>query len=107
MTTTEKNAEIARWMGYANGKPLTNELLSKMYSTWDEVMGVVKKIDDIGYNVHISRISCKITPILEYENTISHIVCGDTAKKIETIHEAVYQFVVWYNKNKDNEGKMY
>lgn len=67
---------------------------------WLWLMPVVQKIDEIGFDVHISRISCKITRILEPENVISSRVCGDISKKIEVIWAAVVAFIEWYNKQK-------
>jgi hypothetical protein len=113
MNTTENNKLIAEFMvlkepyelpqhgiirpnGYFKTEFLAEEL--KYHKSWDWLIPVVQKIDEMGYNVHISRISCKITPILEDDNVITSFVCGDVDKKIELVYDTVVEFIKWYNK---------
>lgn len=68
------------------------------HKSWDWLMPVVEKIDTLGYDVEISRISCSISPILS-NDTIASLVCGDISKKIEVVYEAVIQFIKWQKGN--------
>jgi len=70
------------------------------HESWDWLMPVVEKIESLGFEVLIGRISCNINRILDRENPISSFVCGDISKKIEIVYLAVVQFINWYNKNK-------
>lgn len=72
----------------------------KYNSSWDWLMPVVEKIDSMGYNVQISRISCKISKILETEKPIISLACGDISQKIELCFTSIISFLEWYNKNK-------
>jgi len=72
----------------------------KYHSFWDWLMPVVEKIDKIGFNVQIGRISVNISRILDGENTIIGLVCGDIDKKLELVFSACVNFIKWYNQNK-------
>ena len=117
----ENNKLIAEFMGakpsdrYADGTTFvyTKESLPTPHSSyhwdlgsmeydirWDWLMPVVEKIDNIGFDVCISRISCKIHPILEPEKTITSLVCGDTSKKLELVYGCVIEFIKWYNRKR-------
>ena len=50
-------------MNYANGRPLTENLLNGLYNDFNSLMNVVVKIEELGYNVVIENdfISIKIT----------------------------------------------
>lgn len=69
----------------------------KYHSSWAWLMPVVETIDRIGFDVQISRISVKISEILDNENPIVSLVCGDISKKIEIVWLAVIEFITWYN----------
>jgi hypothetical protein len=111
MNTTENNKLIAEFMGFKR-KGNSHIILLKdgfvpfernvghleFHTSWDWLMPVVQKIDEMGYNVHISRISCKITPILENDNVITSFVCGNVDKKIKLVYDTVVEFTKWYNK---------
>lgn len=88
----EGNKLIAEFMNY--GKPI---IQYRFHKYWDELMPVIIKIDDIGYEVLIGRISCKITEILDNDNPIVSMVCGNVNKKIGLIYETVIKFIEWYN----------
>jgi len=67
---------------------------------WNALMEVVEKINELGYEVVISRISCQINKILDRDNLISAMVCGDVSRKREITYDAVVKFIIWYNQNK-------
>jgi hypothetical protein len=114
MTTTEKNAEIALFMGYIdNGcsedgfliHPETNydEDISELeyHNDWSSIMSVVEKIEKILPDdsfVTIEYKDCYI-PVLEADNPFTIQANGGT--KIESVYEAVFQFIQWYNQNKE------
>ena len=63
-------------------------------------MPVVEKIDELGYDTVTSRISIKISEILDGDNPIVSLVCGDISKKQEITYNAIVEFIKWYNENK-------
>ena len=69
-------------------------------SSWDWLMPVVDKIELSGFEVRIEGISCKINRVLEKDNTIIQLVCGDKSNKIGLVYQAVIEFIDWYDKNK-------
>ena len=71
----------------------------KFHSSWDWLMPVVEKIERLGYEVVISRISCNINGILDRKNPITSIVCGDISKKMDITYDSIVEFIKWYNKN--------
>lgn len=68
------------------------------HTSWDWLMTVITKIESLGYEVLISRVACQINPILERENPIASMVCGDITKKREIVFETCKQFIEWYNE---------
>lgn len=116
---TENNRIIAEFMGYEkivfpdNSRWLgqyKNQFTKRIYelkeldfdSDWNLLMEVVEKINVLGYEVLIGRISCQINPISDRENPISAMVCGDIYKKIEITYDAIIQFIKWHNQQKQN-----
>lgn len=71
------------------------------HKDWNWLMAVVEKIDGIGFDVQISRISVKISRILENDKPIVSLVCGNISKKNELLFQAIVEFIKWYNENKD------
>ena len=77
------------------------EYSAKYHSDYNWSMAVVERIDEIGFDVQISRISVKISRILENDKPIVSLVCGNISKKNELLFQAVVEFITWYNENKD------
>ena len=111
MNTTENNKLIAEFMGYVlndntgvtvyyNDK--TCEVLDpdklKFHSDWNWLMEVVEKIENLGFEVVIGRISCNVNEILNRENPITSIVCGNPSKKLEVVYSSICQFIQWHNQ---------
>ena len=139
MKTTEKKAEIDRFMGLQTGRELgydrwhqdwfdnrgvingqrNDKLL--FHSDWNWLMGVVERIqlipscdkDKFGTIVKIEGRNCSIKSDnyrdknKNYSKSLYFNANYSGKTKIEAVYEAVYQFVVWYNQNKDNESQMY
>lgn len=111
MTTTDKNAEIARFM---TSEPEVLEMDLKKAGTlqsmqyhcdWGWIMECVEKIEDLEYGrfqVDILQEGCKIKDRCRdlINKTVGNLPVGTT--KIEAVHNAVYQFVVWYQKQKQS-----
>ena len=78
---------------------LGTKLIEKTFNvSWDWLMLIVNKIEKLGYEVSIGRISCNIHRILENGKPIVGLVCGDIDNKHSLVYDAVIQFVIWYNK---------
>lgn len=93
----EGNKLIANFMaGYS-----TKSNHNFYHESWNELMPVVEKIDLMGFDVQISRISIKISRILENENPIISLVCGDVSQKLDLCFLACVEFIKWYNQNKE------
>jgi len=98
LTTEEKNTLIAEFM--AGEKVAVHH--NQYHKNWNELMPIIEKIENLGYEVVISRISCQINKVLDRENPISSMVCGNINKKLEITHTAVIQFIEWYNEQQKN-----
>lgn len=64
---------------------------------WNYLMPIVTKIEELGYEVLIGRISCNINEMMQREKPIVSLVCGDINKKKEIVYDAVIQFIKHYN----------
>jgi len=74
----------------------------KFYSSWNLLMPVVDKIEELGYDTKIERNNdddCHYTEIFNMPNA-NDCICPDGNSKIETTYNAVIEFITWYNKNK-------
>ncbi len=106
MTTQDKNAEIARWMGVwqtEDGfwyipeleKALKLESL-KYHSDWNWLMDCVSKIESLGFIFSIkeksSAIKSKVT-----EKYVFIRLNGEDDSKIESVYNNCLDFIVWYN----------
>lgn len=95
MTTTEKNAEIAKFMQY-DGHMYDRDL--KYHSDWNWLMGCISKIQELDngfYFVKIHTGGCFIHPINDTKDYKAKQY-GKVPK--EYVYNAVYQFVVWHNQ---------
>lgn len=113
MITEEKNRMIADFQGMQLGEDGTmyyddaenlhpptpvNEL--KFHTSWGWLMPVVEKIESITGGMLIGRMFCEIEyqdPIIREKHFKIRIASG---VKMNAIHEAIVQFIEWYNENK-------
>lgn len=117
MTTQDKNAEIALWMGFKrveNEKNIftlenrifvTNEL--KYHSDWNWLMPVLIKMSQVErgrfiYELRDDRIEIWDWALREKEGAFNYYSTfygkSQNYDIMGGIHEAVYQFVVWHNQ---------
>ena len=107
----ENNKMFAEFLGYCQPHPdypTTTYWYKKDYqpltillfhSNWDWLMRVVEKIESLGYTVTIAGVMCKVTKVLDLENSIVSYVLGDKSRKLELIYTTMVEFVKWHNKN--------
>lgn len=108
--------------------PPTSKDKLKFHESWDWLMPVVEKIEDLGFTTSIKTRYVRINPIEmpRYDNYISWIsfyennwhsktpcpylddnldagyelTGNETLSKKQAIYKAVVRFIKWYNKNK-------
>jgi len=93
MNTTKNNKLIAEFL---HGKNAVHP--NQYHENWNELMQVVEKIENLGFEVVIGRISCNVNEILNRENPITSIVCGNPSKKLEVVYSSICQFIQWHNQ---------
>lgn len=64
------------------------------------IFAVIRKIESLGFVICIAGISCKAYRIMQENDPIVSLVCGDPLKKSELIYDTVIGFIKWYNENK-------
>ena len=80
-------------------------LLLKYHNDWNQLMEVVEKIESIvweelnetSFNV---TIGATIYCVIQDNNGGMLEIIGEGRTKIESVYNAVIQFIKWYNKNK-------
>lgn len=98
MNTTENKKAISKFMNYANGRPLTDDLLNLLYNDWNSLMEVVEKIEtlpDEKFQVEINGIWCNFFDMKTFKSV--EFRRKGSESKIENCFEAVVSFVNWYN----------
>lgn len=114
MTTTDKNRIIAEFMGLKKDSPniiwfyssnkgkyyRENELI--YHSDWNWLMELVDKIESLGFDTSLDRheFGKKTTFFIRYggSNTQSGI---SKDNKIKAVYNACFEFIQWYNQNKN------
>ena len=111
MNTTENNKLIADFMGYKtdeygmyskeNGRGFfksTKDNKGKTFDTsWDWLMPVVERIEEVASGVTIYRKGCHINEVGSFSGSINGF---NHSSKIEQTYKAVVEFIKWYNENK-------
>ena len=124
MKTTEKNRLIAQFMGceptpdaldrsvlaYYIGDVIINADNSKnendenvfhpedmqFHTDWNWLMPVIRKIEELGNDVLITTNYIQIS----FDEGEQFIVIDDLNIKIDSVYNAVVEFIKWYNENK-------
>ena len=124
METIEKNRLIAQFMGceptpdaldrsvlaYYIGDVIINADNSKnendenvfhpedmqFHTDWNWLMPVIRKIEELGNDVLITTNYIQIS----YDEGEQFIVIDDLNIKIDSVYNAVIEFINWYNENK-------
>lgn len=66
------------------------------------LLPVIRRIEEMGYVVHIAGIKYKIYKVLDESNLIISLVCGDLSKKTLMTCDLIVSFIKWYNENLKN-----
>jgi hypothetical protein len=62
---------------------------------------VIKRIEEQGYVVHIAGIKYQIYKLLDEQNPIISLVCGDLSKKTEMTCDLIISFIEHLNVNQN------
>jgi hypothetical protein len=111
-TIEQMNVTIARFMGMEG----TDQFLMKNYrydKSWDLLMPVVEKIEKSNWCVRVENWpKCFPTPYKELYSVWMWLNPEDAPEiqtysdvKIKAVHIAVYQFIQWYNKQKEGNNE--
>ncbi len=136
MTTTDKNRIIAQFMGLrpklespdvysfsdspwfvtrgSDPEKIMDDIANyaKYHSDWNWLMEVINRIEGIWIESETSQdtatvlIDGSFCQIYTNGTYINEIINIDGQKKIEAVHEAVYQFVVWNNQQVKETPKL-
>lgn len=107
MNTTENNKKIAEFMGHRYDDNRNSHSSSDFYyedseleynSSWDWLMEVVEKIENLNYRVSITEFATNIS-----DETLK-ISQWQPKTKILRTYEAIISFIDWYNKNGAKEN---
>jgi len=121
----EGNRLIANFLGFQYNSQKTY-LNQKYHSSWDWLMPVVNKIENIGSIVEIHGTRHALEKInlhscrIHYSvfNTVTDKYVADETvlfkyntkfniSKINCVYEAVVEFIKWYNKQNNETNKLY
>jgi len=61
---------------------------------------IIRKIEEMGFVVLIAGIKYQVYRILEENNPIIGLVCGDLSKKTEMVCDLIIRFIEWCNTQK-------
>ena len=108
-TTIETKRLIAKFMNYANDRPLADGLLKSLYNDWNSLMPVVEKIEDF-FEINGNELEFQV---VSYEDEVKVIakhsdkewetlveISADGSGKKENTYKACVEFIKWYNQNK-------
>ena len=110
-TTEENNRLIAEFMGLVESS-IPNKFWTEKtkegfgvgkfvdlnyHTSWEWLMSVVEKIENIQFNVEQSGGSCTIHPCVLKEPVFETY----STNRLEATYQAVIQFIEWYNENKN------
>jgi hypothetical protein len=62
------------------------------------LLPIIRKIEEQGYVVSIAGIKYQIYRVLEENNPIVSLVCGDLSKKTEMVYDLIIMFIEHFNK---------
>lgn len=110
-TLEQQNAMIAEFMGLheivkTSGAAFqdnnTNEIhLLKYHTSWDWLMPVIEKIEKLNYDFEILGGCWVIIKDVDPDRDESTEIIEVSSKtKMQTVYNAVCQFIEWYNANK-------
>jgi len=78
-----------------NGETYSPEWTTlKYHKSWDWLMPVVDKIEDMGYYFTICRWTCSVSE--EWKDETKHGISTDS--KINAVYKSVITFVNWYSR---------
>ena len=96
------NGLIAVFMG--------SQIIHKYDKSWDLLMPVIKKIEDLGFDTEISRGNAISNYGCQSCTIGKDFSCGDDDReevlfnlqedKLKVVYDAVVEFIEWYNKEK-------
>lgn len=101
-TTIETKRLIAKFMNYANNRPLTDELLKSLYNDWNSLMEVDEKIKKLGYWIRTQSTNngSHLSIFIGKTGNNEPIIQYGRAKAKEVYYNAFVEFIKWYNQNK-------
>lgn len=96
LTVDQMNRVIAEFMGH----------WAPMYyhSDWNKLMPVVEKIESQGCIVNISACLGRMCSIAKPTAKPMQIALSEDNSLIKAVYDTVYQYVLWYNTQTQNNG---
>lgn len=70
------------------------------HKSWDWLMPVVEKIEELGYGIEIFRCSSSLSEQNKFDDT-KYAKC--TTSKIKAVYHIVVEFIKWYNTLTTNQ----